>query len=350
MVKEARFVVNDGTKRIFMRSLIQDSGKLSGRPGNGLTYERPGEINTFVSLAAVLMIVLSVGCQKSPQSAAGPKTFASQDEAAKAVYDAAKAGDSNALLKIFGADSKDLLFSGDGVQDKKALDTFTTSYDQMHRWGALRDGGLVLDVGSENYPFPFPLQRNASGQWYFDNNSAKEEIVARRIGGNELAAIGVLYAMADAQAEYYSQTHDGSTVQQYAQKFISSEGKQNGLYWKAAEGQPESPLGPLAAYASAEGYAVSTQESKPFHGYFYRIIAKQGDRAQGGAQDYIVHGHMSARFAILAYPAEYRRSGVMSFFINQDGLVVQKDLGEKTADAAKSIVEFNPDETWKPVE
>jgi hypothetical protein len=321
--------------------------------GVGMTHLMPTELKTYsrrlVFLTVAVIVALSVGCKKSEQAAAGPKTFASQEDASKAVYDAAKAGDNNTLLTIFGPDSKDLLFSGDAVQDQAALRKFTTSYDQMHRWERLRDGGLALDVGAENYPFPFPLLKNSSGQWYFDGNSAKEEILARRIGGNELAAIDVLYAMADAQAEYYSQTHDGH-IQQYAQKFISDEGKQNGLYWKAAENQPESPLGPLAAYASAEGYTGKPQASKPFHGYFYRIITKQGDQVPGGAQDYIVDGNMTARFAILAYPAEYRNSGVMSFLINQDGAVVQKDLGEKTVDVAKKITEFNPGDSWKPVE
>jgi hypothetical protein len=189
--------------------------------------------------------------------------------------------------------------------------------------------------------------KNPSGQWYFDISAAKEEILARRIGGNELATVDTLNAIADAQAEYLSQTHDGSHEHQYAQKFVSEDGKHNGLYWKAAEGEPESPLGPLAAYASAEGYSGKTQ---PFHGYFYRILTKQGEKAHGGAKDYIVNGNMTKGFAILAYPAEYGNSGVMSFLINQDGVVVQKDLGAQTSDVAKTITEFNPDDTWQPVE
>jgi len=304
-----------------------------------------------IGMKALVLLPLAVilalaGCSKSPPP--GPKMFASREEASKAVYDAAKAGDSNTLLTIFGPDARDILLSGDAVQDQAGLSKFTASYDQMHRWGRLEDGGMVLDVGADNYPFPFPLLMSSSGQWYFDGNSARGEIVARRIGANELATIDVLYAVADAQAEYYSLTHDGSTVQQYAQKFVSDEGKQNGLYWKPAENQPESPLGPLAAFSSAEGY--TSENFQPFHGYIYRIITKQGAQAQGGAQNYIVNGNMTAGFAILAYPAEYRNSGVMSFFINQEGTVVQKDLGEKTADDAKAITEFNPDDTWKPVE
>jgi hypothetical protein len=300
----------------------------------------------FLTLFAI--ITFWVGCKKSERAARGPRMFASQDDASKDVYNAAKAGDSNTLLVIFGPDAKDLLFSGDPVQDKLALAKFTTDYDQMHRWRKLKNGALVLNIGDENYPFPFPLLKSPSGQWSFDSNSAKEEILARRIGDNELAAIDVLNAMADAQSEYFSQTHDGSQVQQYAQKFISDEGKQNGLYWKTAQDQPESPLGPLAAYASTEGYTDKTKTSQPFHGYLYRIITKQGDQVQDGARDYIVDGSMTGGFAVLAYPAEYGVSGVMSFLINQEGTVFEKDLGDKTADLAKAITAFNPDGTWAP--
>jgi hypothetical protein len=303
----------------------------------------------FVSL--ITITALAVGCKKSPEAPSGPQMFTSPDSAEQAVYTAAKAGDGNALLVIFGPEAKELIFSGDPVQDKSGLDLFASRYDQMHRWGKLANGGMVLDIGAENYPFPFALLKNSSGQWYFDTASAKEEILARRIGDNELSTVDILHAMADAQAEYFSKTHDGSHVRQYAQKFISDDGKQNGLYWKPAdENQPESPLGPLAAHASTEGYDTNTQAPQPFHGYFYRILTKQGERAHGGAKEYIVNGAMTGGFSILAYPAEYGNSGVMSFLISRDGVIFQKNLGENTSDAAKAINAFNPDETWKPVE
>lgn len=303
----------------------------------------------FVTLITV--ITLSVGCKKSQQTASGPEMFASPEAAGQAIYAAAKAGDGNVLLTIFGSEAKDLIFSGDPVQDKTGLDLFTSRYDEMHRWGKLAKGGMVLDVGAENYPFPFALLKDSSGRWYFDSESAKQEILARRIGDNELATVDTLNAMADAQAEYFSETHDDSHVQQYAQKFISDDGKQNGLYWKPAdENQRESPLGPLAAYASAEGYTGDTQVPQPFKGYFYRILTKQGERARGGAKEFIVNGAMTGGFAILAYPAEYGNSGVMSFLINQDGVVFEKNLGEHTTDVAKAITAFNPDDGWKPVE
>jgi hypothetical protein len=321
-----------------------------------MTCLRLTETNTYprcirlLALAAIIM--LPTGCQKSQPApaASGPKTFASPDDASRSLYEAAKAGDSNALLAIFGPGATELIISGDPVQDKAARDKFVANYDEMHRWGTLTKG-KVLNIGAENYPFPFPLEKNGSGQWYFDSDSAKEEILARRIGDNELSAIEVLNAMADAQADYFSQTHDGSNVHQYAQKIASDEGKQDGLYWKSADDQAQSPLGPLAASASAEGYGGNTQSApQPFHGYFYRILTKQGNHAHGGTKDYIVNGNMTGGFAVLAYPADYRNSGVMTLIINQDGLVFQKDLGEKTAELAKAMNEFNPDDTWSPVE
>jgi Protein of unknown function (DUF2950) len=303
----------------------------------------------FLALAAI--VAFSAGCQKSQQAApTGPQTFASPDDASKAVYNAAKAGDTNALLKIFGPQSADLVVSGDPVQDQAGREKFTASYDEMHRWRKLADGGMVLSIGADNYPMPIPLLKNSAGQWYFDGVSAKDEVVARRIGDNELSTVGVLNAMADAQHEYFDDTHDGASIHQYAQKFVSDTGQHNGLYWNAPEDQPESPLGPLAANASAEGYGGKSASPQPFHGYFFRILTKQGEHAKGGAKDYIVNGHMTHGFAILAFPSEYRNSGVMSFLINQDGVVFQKDLGPQTADVAKSITEFNPDDTWSPVE
>jgi Protein of unknown function (DUF2950) len=303
-------------------------------------------LTTLIAIAAIF-----VGCNKSQTTDNGPQAFASPENAGQAIYAAAKNGDSNGLVAIFGPEAKELVFSGDPVQDKAGLDVFVSRYDQMHRWGKLANGGMVLDVGAENYPFPFALLKNSSGQWYFDSSSAKQEILARRIGGNELSTVDALNAIADAQDEYFSQTHDNSQVRQYAQKFISDDGKQNGLYWKPAdENQPESPLGPLFAYASAEGYAGNVQPPQPFHGYFYRMLTRQGEKAHGGAKEYIVNGAKTGGFAVLAYPADYGNSGVMSFLINQDGVVFESNLGENTTDAAKALTKFNPDDSWKAVE
>ena len=276
------------------------------------------------------------------------KTFASPDDAAKALVEAAKAGNRDALVAIFGPGSQDVIFSGDATQDKTSFENFTAAYATMNRWRKQTDGSEVLVVGADNNPFPIPLKKNSAGQWYFDTAAGKDEILSRRIGDNELAAMDVVSAMVDAQAEYLSQHHDG--VKQYAQKFISDEGKQNGLYWKSPEGQPKSPLGPLAAYAAAtEGFTPEANKQQPFHGYFYRILTKQGAAARGGAKDYVVNGKMTGGFAFVAYPEKYGDTGITTFIVDQSGVVYEKNLGKDTIELAKAMTEFNPDKTWSPV-
>ena len=214
----------------------------------------------------------------------------------------------------------------------------------MNRWRKMDDKSEILVLGVDNFPFPIPLKQNGDGRWFFDTAAGKDEILARRIGRNELAAIKICGALGEAQAVYHSQPHDGA--KQYAQKFISDDGKQNGLYWNAAEGQPQSPLGPLAAFATAEGYTVQPNAHQPFHGYFYRMLTKQGAQAKGGAKDYVVNGKMTGGFAFVAYPAEYGNSGVMTFMTDQDGILIQKDLGKTTTETATAMTEFAPDATW----
>jgi len=303
-------------------------------------------------LAMAAVVTLMYGCKKPElQEEIGPKAFSSPESAGKAVYEAAKAGDTNSVLAIFGPQGREYLLTEDPNQDKSALEKFAGDYEKMHRWATLESGAVVLDVGVENYPFPFPLVRTADGQWAFSAEQAKKEMQAREIGDNELTVIEVLNQMADAQTEYFSTTHDGSKVKQYAQRFTSSDGKHDGLYWKVGEDEAESPLGPLAARASAEGYSKGTKESpQSFHGYFYRILKGQGAHAEGGAKNYVVNGNMTRGYAILAYPAEYRTSGVMTFIIEKDGRVYQKDAGAETVETAKAITLFDPDETWSLVE
>jgi len=302
---------------------------------------------------ALLALVISfASCNKSPEkpavTEAAQKTFASPEDAAKSLAEAAKAGNHDALIAIFGPGSQDVIFSGDTAQDKANFDSFTAAYATMNRWRKQTDGSEVLYLGADNNPFPIPLKKNGAGQWYFDTAAGKDEILSRRIGDNELAAMDVVAAMSAAQAEYFSQDHDG--VKQYAQRFISDEGKQNGLYWKSPEGQPKSPIGPLAAYATAtEGFNPEAGKQQPFHGYFYRILTKQGADAKGGAKDYIVNGKMTGGFAFVAYPQKYGDTGVTTFIINQNGIVYEKNLGKDTAELAKEMTEFNPDKTWNPV-
>jgi len=268
----------------------------------------------------------------------GQKTFASPSEAAKALYDAAKSNDAGALEAVLGASSEPVLTSGDAVQDNNARETFVARFEQMNRIVRESDGSRVVYIGADNWPFPISL-KEANGKWYFDTISGKQEILFRRIGKNEFAAMRVMNALADAQADYHNR------FGQYTDKWVSSEGKQDGLYWKAAEGEPESPIGPLVAYAAAQGYTKS-ESPEPFHGYFFRMLTAQGANAKGGATNYVVDGKMTGGFAFVAYPSEYHSSGVMTFLIDQNGLIHEKDLGTKTADLAKAMTTFDPDKTW----
>ena len=293
--------------------------------------------------AAVLMAAITLLAGVAYAQEPGEKTFATPQEAGKALYDAAKSADKTAIVAVLGASSASVISSGDEVQDKKTLDSFIQRYEQMNRWAKEINGNQTLILGAENWPFPIPLKKDAAGTWYFDTKAGLKEILFRRIGKNELAAIRVCNVLADAQDEYFGQK------QEYAQKFASDPGKQNGLYWKADEGQPESPVGPLVAYATGEGYGGQHDAPQPFHGYFYRTLTAQGASVKGGAKSYVVDGKMTGGFAFVAYPAEYRNSGVMTFLVNQDGTVYEKDLGPKTADLAKQMKAYNPDKTWKAV-
>jgi hypothetical protein len=276
------------------------------------------------------------------------RTFASPENAGAALLDAAKSGDQGTLLAIFGPEAKDVLFSGDPVKDKDAFQDFVVRYAQMHRWREIKAGGQMLYAGTDNWVFPIPLGQNPSGQWYFDTAAGKDEILARRIGKDELTAIVACTALAQAQDEYFSQTHDGDKVKQYAQKLISDEGKQNGLYWPVPAGQTPSPLGDVGDFAKAAGYTNAGIKPQPFDGYYFRILTKQGGKAKGGAKDYVVNGKMTGGFAVVAYPAEYRNSGIMTFIVGKDGVVYQKDLGEKTTDEGTSMMDYNPGDGWSP--
>ena len=221
------------------------------------------------------------------------------------------------------------------MKDKDAFQDFVAAYEKMHRWVPIKAGGKMLIIGADNYPFPIPLGPNPAGQWIFDTAAGKDEILARRIGKDELTAIAACVDIAKAEQQYFSQTHDGDKVKQYAQQLGSDEGKQNGLYWHVSEGQTPSPLGLLGDFAKAAGYTNTGDKPQPFDGYYFRVLTKQGAKAPGGAKDYIVNGKMTGGFAILAYPAEYRNSGIMTFIVGKDGVVYQKDLGEKTSTLAQ---------------
>ena len=301
--------------------------------------------------ALFVLIATLTSCSKPEKSAAektAQRTFASPADAGAAFFEAAKSGDPAALLAIFGADSQNVLFSGDAVKDKDYLQSFVTAYDKMHRWREIKAGGDILYVGADNYSFPIPLGQDSAGQWYFDTAAGKDEILARRIGKDELTAIAACRAITDAQNQYFSQTHDGDKAKQYAQKFISGEGKQDGLYWPVPAGQPPSPFEDVRDFAKAAGYSNAGDKPQPFDGYYFRFLTKQGDKAKGGAKDYLVNGKMTGGFAAVAYPAKYRNSGIMTFIVGKDGIVYQKDLGEKTDEVARAMSEYDPGDGWKP--
>jgi hypothetical protein len=299
---------------------------------------------TICSTLMVVMVVL-VACKKTPSY----ETFASPDEAGDALLQAAKTGDQNQVLAVFGPQSKNVIFSGDATQDKASIDAYVQAYGTMHRWRKMPDGAQLLLVGADNFAFPIPLRKTSDGKWFFDAGAGEEEILRRRIGRNELAVIDVCYAIADAQAQYYSQPRNGESTQQFAPKFISDAGKQNGLYWASSQGQPPSPLGPMVAFATGEGYNVQPNAHVPFHGYYFKMLSRQGSNAPGGAKDYLANGKMAGGYAFIAYPSNYGNSGVMTFIINQDDVLLQKDLGKTTTQTAEAITAFDPDNTWSVV-
>jgi hypothetical protein len=296
-------------------------------------------------VAASLLFLLSAPCSFAQQG--GEKTFNSPGDAVLALYNAVKSNDSQAVNAIFGSNSGPILHTGDDVADKKMATDFVNRYNQMHRVVMEPDQTVTLYIGADNWPMPISLVKNNNGGWYFDTESGKQEILYRRIGRNENDAIETLYALVDAQHDYASVTHDGDKTKHYAMRFISAEGKQDGLYWKTSDNETPSPIGPLLVTASSEGYALKQGQQAPFHGYYYRLLTKQGPAGRGGARDYLVNGQLIRGFAFVAYPAEYRNSGVMTFIVNQDGVVYEKDLGSDTEKMAAAMSEYNPDQTWR---
>jgi hypothetical protein len=294
------------------------------------------------SLAAALLLAAATSTAFAQQDYKAPQ------DAIDALVASAKSGDEKAALTVLGQEGQDIISSGDKVSDDAVRARFVASYDAKHQVAMEGDSKAVLVIGDNDYPFPIPLHRNKNGTWSFDTDEGRIEVLARRIGHNELDAIQTSLAYVDAQNDYAAKDR-GAGIGAYAQRFISTEGKKDGLYWPTAQGEEESPLGPLFAAASAQGYHAG-QGRAPYHGYYYKILTKQGPAATGGAADYVVNGKMIGGFGLVAYPAEYRNSGVMTFIVNHDGTVFQKDLGPKTDEIAEAITAFNPDKSWMKVE
>lgn len=281
-------------------------------------------------------------------AALAQQTFKTPQDAVDALVATAKSADPKAAIAILGPGGDDIVSSGDKVADEAARTRFVASYDAKHEIKMEGDKSATLIIGDNDYPFPIPLVRHR-GKWSFDTESGRREILARRIGHNELDAIQICLAYVDAQNEYADKDRTGAGAGVYAARFISEPGKKDGLYWPTAQGEPESPLGELFATATRQGYHPGAGRA-PYHGYFYKILTKQGPDAPGGAVNYLVNGKMIGGFALVAYPDEYRNSGVMTFIVNHTGTVFQKDLGPDTGQIAEKMTTFDPDSTWTRVD
>jgi hypothetical protein len=302
------------------------------------------------SLAALFFFIAFTAVFVLSASAAGVKQkgFATPDDAAQALVNALKSHNNKELSAIFGSETKGLISSGDPVADKANADKFVKSFEETHQIKMRSPEVAIIHIGSQDFPFPIPLVKDGNA-WYFDTKAGREEIINRRIGRNELNTIDVLRACVDAQRDYFERKLGEGGSSEYARRIASSKGKKDGLYWEVKEGEEESPLGPLVATAAEEGYVAKKNRQIPFHGYYFRILTGQGSHAPGGAKQYIVNGRMTGGFALVAHPAQYGSSGIMTFIVNQDGIIYQKDLGARTAVIAKSLKLFDPDTTWQVV-
>ena len=294
---------------------------------------------------SVVAAIILTGCfaTVSIAQSQGQKTFASPAEASEALFTAVQSNDERAILGILGPDGKKIVSSGDANEDAKDRANFLRRYQEMHRLVKEPDGTTTLYVGARNWPMPIPLVSSGKS-WYFDTAAAQKEILYRRVGKNEIATIHVCHELVAAEKEYYSaqQNH-------YAAKILSDAGQHNGLYWKTAGSEPKSPIGPMLAFAVAD-VKSDRGTPTPYRGYYYHILTSQGKSAPGGARSYLAGGEMTGGFAFVAYPAEYRSSGVMSFIVGQDGVVYEKDLGKSTTAIASTMKEYNPEPSWSKSE
>jgi len=294
----------------------------------------------FVVIAALAAPLAFAAIPKDQQS------FATPEAAVQALVKAAQAKDTTGLVKLFGPLGEPLINSGDPVYDQNARARFLARYKAAHTLDKSDPAKVTLEIGEDKFPFAIPVALS-DGRWFWDSAAGSEELINRRVGENELDTIQSCLAFVDAEQEYYLRNVQKDPLQHYANKFFSTAGKKDGLYWPATADEPQSPLGEEFVAAQAEGYMKPSPKGSPFHGYVYRILTRQGPQASGGAYDYIVNGELLGGFALIAIPAEYGSSGVMTFIVNHDGVVYSRDLGPHTSDVAMGIVEFNPDSMWK---
>ena len=306
---------------------------------------------TLVGLASLAPAGLALSAEAQPPARAAARipqqSFATPEDAARALYEAMKGNDRKQIYAVLGAGSGMLVSSGDRVEDSETRSQFVSAYEKSAKFDRDGDARSTLLLGGNDYPFPFPLTKGAAG-WSFDAHAGAEEIVNRRIGENELAAIQTCLAYVDAQREYATKDRDRNGLLEYASRLVSTPGTQDGLYWPTLEGEAPSPFGPLMTRAAGEGYGLDTAgRPQAYHGYHIRILMGQGPSAQGGAYDYRVKGKMIGGFALVAFPARWGVSGVMSFVCNHDGVVFEKNLGSDTRTIARAMTLFNPDSTWR---
>jgi DUF2950 family protein len=310
----------------------------------------------YLIFAALISVPLFVHAA-APSSAIKPaadslaitaKGFQTPDEAGKALLEAIVNDDSTQLIALFGNQDAELLSSGDDVEDKNNRAEFATLAQENMRVEVIGEDKAIIYVGNMDWPFPIPLVKNGDS-WQFDTQQGRQEIINRRIGRNELNTVSAMQGYQEAQFDYANTDRDGDGVLEYAQKLQSEPGKFDGLFWETEEGEPQSPLGPLIAEARAEGYKIKgvTEKPAPYHGYYYRILTRQGKNVPGGKYDYVINGHMIAGFGLVAFPAQYGSSGIMTFVVNHQGKVYEKDLGPKTAEIVAKMKEYNPDATWE---
>jgi hypothetical protein len=302
---------------------------------------RHASLTIFVASIAVAFLLSPVSAQEAKQG-----VFASPEVAMKALVEMFQTGDRKGLMVVLGPEGEDIIDSGDEVQDKNMRERFVKVYHERVDFVKEKEDRVSVILGNDNWPFSIPIMKKGEG-WVFDTKTGKEEVVRRRIGRNELNAIQVCTAYIEAQREYAGTDRERDGIIQYAQKIWSDPNRRNGLYWEPAEGEAPSPFGPFVARAAEKGYTSKDEKPVPYHGYYFKILKGQGKDAPGGAYSYVINGHMVAGFAFVAWPAEYRVSGVMTFIVNQNGVVYEKDLGPKTKDTAKAMTRYNPDRTWR---
>jgi hypothetical protein len=344
----ATVAVVGGARREIIMSMINASSQMKrfpmSRTAQNIEISRGSPLLVMAAWALLLMIAAGVPLRAFGQQF-GQKVFATPEEAVTALASAVEHNDEPAMVQLLGHDARKIVYSGDDTEDANSRAEFVAAYRQMHRLMREPDGTTTLYIGAKNWPTPIPLAHKGH-DWYFDTDAAKREILYRRVGRNELSAIRVCKAMVAAQTEYH---HIQSGV--YAQKIHSDAGQHNGLYWSVAAGEAQSPIGPLVAAAAAEGYPTGKTGARPaYRGYHFHILTAQGKDAPGGAKSYLVDGKMTGGFAIIAYPAQYRSSGVMTFIVGSDGVVYQKDLGKLTEVRALATKRYDPDSSWHPAE